>query len=121
MKTSVQTLILSLTATLAYAHTELSSSTPADAAVVHASPEAITLQFSEPVRLTSLSIEGATGKQDVGSLPSSASAEFFIEAPSLADGSYVVAWRALSADTHVMTGQFSFTVNSAHGVSHTGH
>lgn len=121
MKTFIHALILSLTATVAYAHTELSSSTPADAAVVHASPEAITLQFSEPVRLTSLSIEGVTGKQNLGSLPSSPSAEFSIEAPSLADGSYVVAWRAMSADTHVMTGEFSFTVNSARGVSHTGH
>jgi copper transport protein len=121
MKTFIQALVLSLTATFAYAHTQLSSSTPADEAVVHTSPEAITLKFSEPVRLMSLSLEGATGKHDLRPLPSSASAEFSIEAPSLADGRYVVAWRAMSADTHVVTGQFGFAVNSAHGASHAGH
>lgn len=121
MRTFIQALILSLTANLAYAHTQLSSSTPADEGVVHSTPESITLKFSEPVRLMALAIEGADGKQDLGGLPSSASAEFSIEVPALADGSYMVSWRAMSADTHVVTGRFSFTVNSAHGGSHAGH
>ena len=121
MKTIMQALILSLTAAVAHAHTELSSSTPADEAVLDVAPDKIALHFSEPVRLTSLSIEGeASGKQDLLPLLSSASAEFSIEPPSLPEGSYIVSWRALSADTHVMTGKFSFTVNSGDAGSHTG-
>jgi methionine-rich copper-binding protein CopC len=122
MKTILQALILSLTAVVAHAHTELSSSTPADEAVLGAAPEEIALHFSEPVRLTSLSIESvASGEQALGPLPSSANEEFAIESPSLSNGRYVVSWRALSADTHVMTGKFSFTVDSGPASSHSGH
>jgi len=122
MKTILQALILSLTAAVAHAHTELASSTPADEAVLDAAPEKIALQFSGAVRLMSLTVESeATGKQDLGPLPSSASEQFSIELPSLSDGSYVVSWRALSADTHVMTGKLGFTVNGAHAESHSNH
>lgn len=114
MKTILQALILSVSAAAAHAHTQLSSSTPADGTVLDAAPTEIVLHFPEPVRLTSLSIESdASGKQDLGPLPSSASAKFAVASPSLPDGSYVVNWRALSADTHVMTGTLGFKVQSA--------
>jgi methionine-rich copper-binding protein CopC len=107
----------------AQAHTQLSSSMPADDAVLEAAPEQVVLHFSEPVRLTALSVEGpGTEKQDLGPLPSAASAEFTVAAPSLPEGRYDVSWRALSADTHVVSGQFTFTVRAggAHG-QHSGH
>lgn len=96
----------------AQAHTELSSSMPADKAVLSSAPQQVMLHFSEPVRLTSLSLGKASGgKQDLGPLPAESNANFSVAAPELTAGDYVVAWRALSKDSHVMTGEFAFKVD----------
>lgn len=123
MKILFKVAFLSLVAAASHAHTQLSSSVPADEAVLESPPEQIVLHFSEPVRLTALSIEGAeAGKRDLGPLPSAPGAEFSVAASTLADGDYVVSWRALSADTHVMTGQFTFTLRTgAAAGEHSGH
>ncbi|MBN1237687.1 MAG: copper resistance protein CopC [Gammaproteobacteria bacterium] len=114
MRILIHVLSLALIAVAAQAHTRLSASTPADGAVLDAPPEQLTLQFSEPVRLTALSIERSDdGKQDLEPLPSGASAEFSVPAPPLGDGSYVVSWRALSADSHVVSGRFAFALDAA--------
>lgn len=99
---------------LAHAHTRLASSTPGDQAALEQAPREIVLEFSEPVRLTALTLLPADGaRHELGPLPSASSARFAIAVPdALADGAYAVAWRALSADTHVVTGDFAFTVGS---------
>ena len=95
----------------AQAHTVLSSSVPADKAVEAAAPETITLSFSTEVRLTGLSLEDGAGEGiDLGSLPTTVQQEFVIEAPSLPPGTYLVSWRAVGADTHVVSGEFQFEV-----------
>jgi len=112
---------LLLTATVAFfaaqaaqAHTELAETYPADHATIAAAPEDVQLRFSEPVRLTALSIQkDGAAKQALGPLPSAAAERFAVALPTLGDGHYVVAWRALSGDTHVMTGDFMFAVGSA--------
>lgn len=100
---------------LAYAHTELAGSAPADRATLEAAPEQLMLHFSAPVRLTALGVQRAGGaKQDLGPLPTAASKDFAVPAPTaLAEGAYTVTWRAMSEDTHVMTGEFAFTVGHA--------
>lgn len=109
---------------VAYAHTELSSSMPADEAVLETAPQQVMLHFSEPVRLTALSIQGpGREKQDLGPLPSEMSANFSVAAPDLAAGDYVVTWRSLSEDTHVMMGEFGFKVqpNASHAQHSQSH
>lgn len=92
-----------------HAHTELSSSVPADNAVVTAAPESITLLFSTDVRLTGLTMEEAAGTAiDLGSIPTATQQEFVIPAPELQPGSYRVTWRAVGADSHVVSGEFRF-------------
>jgi methionine-rich copper-binding protein CopC len=100
-------------AQLASGHAELSGSNPAADAVLGKAPKEIMLHFSEPVRLTALSVQKqADSKQSLGPLPRSASEHFSVAAPELSDGQYTVTWRALSEDTHVMTGEFAFAVGA---------
>ncbi|HEX7075308.1 MAG TPA: copper resistance CopC family protein [Hyphomicrobiaceae bacterium] len=113
--------LLVMTSGVAYAHAELSGSMPADQAVLEAAPKELMLHFTEEVRLTTLSIRAPGGeKQDLGPLPASMGRDFTVAAPSLEAGDYVVSWRALSEDTHVMTGEFKFTVQGGNA-SHAQH
>ena len=93
------------------AHTALSGSDPADSAVETAAPETITLSFSTQVRLTGLSMEDTAGAAiDLGSIPTATQQEFVIPAPELLPGTYRVTWRAVGADSHVVSGEFRFEV-----------
>jgi len=100
-----------LAAQSALAHTELSATVPADSSMLAEAPKNVQLNFSEPVRLTALSIQpNSAAKQSLGPLPSATTEAFTIALPKLSDGHYVVTWRALSEDTHVMNGEFMFAV-----------
>ena len=116
MKTKLTVCVATLLAVvgqLAYAHTELSASVPADNAVLAAAPKEVMLHFSEPVRLTALSLQKqGQAKQSLGPLSADASEHFLVAAPTLSEGQYTVSWRALSEDAHVMTGEFAFTVGA---------
>jgi methionine-rich copper-binding protein CopC len=56
MKTFVYSALFSLMAAPAFAHSELTSSTPADKASVETAPKELVVHFSEPVRLTALAV-----------------------------------------------------------------
>jgi len=101
-----------LTTGAAFAHTELSATTPDNGATIAKAPENLELTFSEPVRLTALSIQkDGEQKQSLGPLPASTTEKFSVTLPeTIGDGHYVVTWRALSEDTHVMNGEFMFAV-----------
>jgi methionine-rich copper-binding protein CopC len=124
MKKLLQIVALSvLAANLAYAHSELSESVPADKAVLEAAPTEVVLHFIEAVRLTALSLtkRGDTAS-DLRPLPGGASQHFAVAAPGMTAGDYTVDWRALSDDGHVLRGAFTFTVGAApaHG-EHSPH
>lgn len=102
---------LALISVAAYGHTRLSSSQPADQATVAAAPEQVQLAFSTEVTLTALSLQDSKGVvYDLGATPASARRDFAIPVPKLAAGSYSVAWRAVGADTHVVSGEIHFSV-----------
>ena len=106
------TLGLCLTlAVAAHAHTALKSSAPAaDAAV--AAPQAIELVFAGDVRLTSLALADASGAaKHLDAVPTAVATTFSlaIHGP-LAPGAYKVVWRAVGGDTHIVSGEFGFTV-----------
>jgi methionine-rich copper-binding protein CopC len=119
--------LAALSPSLAQAHAQLSSSAPADQALLESPPKELTLHFTEAVRLTAVTVarDGEAAKQ-MDSLPAGAMKDFSLVAPSLPAGRYSVSWRALAADSHVMTGSFTFSVggsvppaNSSQG--HAGH
>jgi copper transport protein len=96
---------------LAFAHTHLVKADPANGSTVKVAPTKFVLTFAEPAKLTSMSLQkDAEPAKKVGPLPTAASAEISIPAPQLAAGKYVLTWRAVSDDGHVMPGKLSFTV-----------
>ena len=105
---------LGLLASVAIAHTQLSSSVPAQDTVVAAAPEELVLTFSTDVRITALTLtDAAAVSYDLGALPTSAQQEFSIPVPALAAGYYTVVWRAVGADTHVVSGEIHFSVGTS--------
>ena len=105
----------------AYAHSELVGSIPADKTAVTSAPSEVTLQFSEAVRLTALAVQKeGQAKQSVGPLPADTAEHFMVAVPSSGDGRYTVTWRALSDDSHIVSGEFTYIVGAA-GAAQTEH
>lgn len=104
-------LVLLLAGAAAHAHAHLQRAVPADGSVLQAAPEKLVLAFSEDARLTALSIARDGGApQKVTPLPAAAAREISVALPPLTPGEYVVTWRALSADGHVVPGRLHFTL-----------
>jgi len=98
--------------TLVMAHTHLVKAVPADGSTVTVSPPKFVLTFAEPAKLTVLSLQkDAEPAKKIGPLPTASSAEISIPAPQLAAGKYVLSWRAVGDDGHVMPGKVTFTVS----------
>jgi methionine-rich copper-binding protein CopC len=116
---SLGALVLSLVTTVAMAHAHLQKAVPADGAVVTASPANVVLSFSEPAHLTACWIQKGDGaKQKIGPLASEPARQITIPMPQLAPGAYVVSWRVLSADGHIVPGQIRFRVSGAPAEKH---
>ena len=97
---------------VASAHAHLKQSTPAEGSVLSTAPAQIVLTFSEPARLTALSIQqDANQPQKLGPVPKDTEATITVPTPGLKPGKYVLTWRAVSADRHVTSGQVHFTVS----------
>ncbi|MFL9659384.1 copper resistance protein CopC [Streptomyces sp. PB17] len=100
----------------ASAHAALSSTDPGDGAVLQRAPGHVTLTFSESVGLRDDSFRvldpgghrvrtGATGHADGRSDTAR------VALPGgLGEGTYTVAWRVVSADSHPVSGAFTFSV-----------
>ena len=119
MKHSVVVLVLLgalAFATGAAAHTPLTSSVPAEGASAPAPVKEIVLVFGGDVRLTVVALNDASGAtKAVADVPTALAAKFSVAVrDELAPGSYVVTWRAVGADTHVVSGEIHFSVTAAH-------
>jgi methionine-rich copper-binding protein CopC len=126
------TLLAATLTTPVLAHTHLKSTVPADGSTVATAPAEFVLTFSEPARLTALTIQKDGGaEQKIVALPASATAAAKVAAPKLGNGRYTLNYRVVGADGHVMNGKVTFTVgakaapgtaapNSDHG-AHSGH
>jgi len=101
----------SLLPLLAQAHTHLQKSTPA-AGSSGGAPEQLMLQFSEATRLTALAVqkEGSHEARKLGPLPTQPDKVVHLAAPKLDPGAYLLSWRALGDDGHVMSGTLRFTI-----------
>ena len=98
-------------AAAASAHAHLKEAVPAEGSTVKASPDHIVLTFSEAAKLTALTIQkDGEPEQKVAALPTTEAAQLSVAAPKLSPGKYVVNWRVVSDDTHIMSGKLHFTV-----------
>ena len=106
---------LGLASVTANAHTALSGSHPANEEVVAVAPSEIVLTFSAEVRLLAMSLQSSAEGDEIalGVLPSEIQREFVVATPELPSGDYVVSWRVMGADTHVVSGEFRFVVAQA--------
>lgn len=102
----------------ASAHATLDSTDPKQNSVVATAPQAVTLTFSEEVSLSSDSVRvlDPAGKAVDAGNPAHAdgranTARVGLNA-GLANGTYTVAWRAVSADSHPVGGAFTFSVGA---------
>ncbi|MFE0460132.1 FixH family protein [Kitasatospora sp. NPDC058965] len=110
--------LLLATAAPAQAHAALLRTDPAQNSVVAAAPSSVTLTFSEGVTLSgdSVRVLDPAGKQvDTGN-PGHAdgrddTARVGLRG-GLAGGTYTVAWRAVSEDTHPVGGAFTFSIGA---------
>jgi copper transport protein len=96
------------------AHAELLASTPAPDSVLEQSPDAIVLTFSEAVDVVddSIRLVDASGAAvDVGAVRRDDGPDTIaVDVDADLAGTYVVAWRVVSADAHPISGAFTFSV-----------
>ncbi len=106
--------ILLMLAPVAWAHTSLSGSSPADGESMVGSPEALLLEFPVPVRLVKVDLNTAAGADiDLGNYRvSGAARNFRIVLPPLPPASYRVQWVVMGGDSHKMSGSLGFTVEA---------
>jgi len=100
----------------AHAHTPLASSVPAAGSTVAPPVKEIVLVFGGDVRLTALALADASGKpKKVADIPKEIAKKFTLAiGDELAPGDYVATWRAVGADTHVVSGEIKFSVAAPH-------
>jgi methionine-rich copper-binding protein CopC len=98
-----------------YGHTPLQVSSPAADSSV-AAPRAIQLTFGGDVRLTSVALTDAGGAaKHLDAVPTEIASVFSLAVHEpLAAGAYKVVWRAVGGDTHIISGEFAFTVVATH-------
>ena len=100
-------------------HLKLIRSFPAADTVLATSPEKITIELSEAVELTGAKLTLAKdggAPIALGALRREPSAPKVLRTDvtaALAAGSYVVSWRTMSKDGHVVKGTFGFRVGDA--------
>ncbi|SEB94242.1 copper transport protein [Streptomyces sp. 2224.1] len=103
----------------ASAHAALTGSTPVQGSVVDHAPEQVTLTFSEGVAMgdNSIRVLDPRGKRvDRGKLLNLSSGNVVKYGaglpPGLGNGTYTVTWQAVSADSHPVSGAFTFSVGA---------
>ena len=100
-----------LAASPALAHAMLQHASPAAADVVHPAPKTVTLQFSEQLEPTfsKLEVHAANGASET-TATNIAGTTMKATLKPLAPGAYEVVWHAVSVDTHITDGRYTFTV-----------
>ncbi|WP_329021131.1 copper resistance CopC/CopD family protein [Streptomyces sp. NBC_00690] len=103
----------------ASAHAALTGSNPQDGAVVATAPSEVKLTFSEQIAMgkDSIRVLEPSGKRadraTVRDLSAGGTVAYGVELlPDLPQGTYTVAWRAVSADSHPISGAFTFSIGA---------
>ncbi|WP_314176139.1 copper resistance CopC/CopD family protein [Streptomyces winkii] len=100
----------------ASAHAVQTDSSPAEGRVVRSAPKQVTVTFSEGVSMSdgSIRVLGPDGKRldtdKVREVPDKANTRAVGIKSDAPDGTYTVAWKAVSDDSHPVSGAFTFSV-----------
>jgi copper transport protein len=102
----------------ASAHAGLVASSPADGSLLATSPRQLILKFSEPVEVATaaVNLETAAQRRIQATRPARWKDDptaLVVPVHGQLGGSYVVFWRVVGDDTHVVSGAFSFAVSAA--------
>jgi len=100
------------------AHASLESTTPASGEQLKTAPSQVVLRFSETVSISgdSIRVLNTKGQSVTGNKAKHANGQGSVVAlqlPKLADGAYVVSWKAISSDSHPVNGAFTFRIGAA--------
>lgn len=99
----------------ASAHSVLESTSPASGETVATVPDRIVLTFNEPVNVADGAIRLLDVEGDGIEIPAAKAvdATVTVDLPTdLGDGSYVVAWKVMSADSHPVSGAYTFAIGA---------
>jgi copper transport protein len=103
----------------ASAHAALTGSNPKDGAVVATAPKEVTLTFSEQIAMgdNSIRVLEPSGKRadkaKIRDLGAGGKVVYGVELlAGLPNGTYTVAWQAVSADSHPVSGAFTFSIGA---------
>jgi copper transport protein len=106
----------SATAATAWGHATLVSSSPGNDSVFQKAPTSVSLRFDEPVETVfgALRVYDGRGRRvDDGAIRQPRGSTIAVSVnQALPRGSYTVAWRVISADTHPVHGAFVFSVGA---------
>jgi copper resistance protein C len=102
-------------ASAAWAHAFLDHAEPRVGSVVHAAPTRVEVWFTEDLEpaFSTLKVLDATGREvdkKDKTVPQGDRSRMSVSLAPLSPGKYRVLWRALSVDTHVSEGDFTFEV-----------
>lgn len=106
----------------ARAHAELISSSPANQELLTESPTEIALQFTEsvdPIEPGIRLVDSDGNDVEIGAVDQSVGADRMRASvpTTLTDGTYVIAWQAVSADSHRVRGSITFSVGAPSAVT----
>ncbi|GAB4010843.1 copper resistance CopC/CopD family protein [Nocardioides ultimimeridianus] len=106
---------LLLLAPSASAHAMVVASTPAPGSLLEVAPQDVTITFDESVSVVpdAVRVYGPDGSRvDHGAVlrPGGSGDEVEVAVDAAAEGTYLVSWRVVSADSHPVTGAFTFSV-----------
>ena len=106
----------------ALAHATVASSDPVDGSRLEAAPGRVSVTFTEDVSVRSgfLKVVDGDGKQVSGELTSTGPTISVPLQSGLGDGSYIVSYRVVSADSHPIGGALSFVVGDGPLVAASG-
>ncbi|MFF0131753.1 copper resistance CopC/CopD family protein [Streptomyces mirabilis] len=102
----------------ASAHASLTRSEPADASVLKTAPSQVTLAFTESVSLSDGSLRVLSPKNErvdrgtVTHAAGKADTARVMLSGKLPEGTYTVAWRVVSSDSHPISGAFTFSIGT---------
>ena len=118
-------IVLGLGAAPAFAHAQLLATSPLPGATLRASPPQIVLTYGEDVQAETDAIEVLTPNgQHINAGPShhptGRADQVAATLPPRLQGTYVVTWRVISADTHPVQGAFTFSVGAPTATGSTG-
>lgn len=107
--------VVLVSAPAAWAHAELLETLPANQQTVASLPSAVRLTFNEPVTTAfgGIKVYGPDGQRVDSGRVRSRGASVEIRPTSGGAGTYAVAWRVVSADSHPVRGAFTFNVREA--------